>query len=154
AVAIYRLRRTVEKKLPPAHRRRKQLKDISTSAKRILKLLGVDKAESIASGVRIGSNLHPTAITDVLIALYRIGVQRRPETANISATERRRAWSQAPWAPPLSKYTPPIVPEALMVPTNVKLLPGTSMVVKTPWSSRKPCPLPASYAERHRHQSA
>src|SRR5262249_45716421 len=89
AVAIYRLRSTVEKqKLPPAHRRRKQLKDISTSARRILKLLGVEKAESIASGVRIGSNLHPTAITDVLTGLYRIGVQRRPETSNISAPER------------------------------------------------------------------
>jgi len=88
-VAIYGLRKTVEKqKFPPAHRRRKRLKDISTSARRILKLLGVDKAESIASGVRIGSNLHPTAITDVLIALYRIGVQRRPDTSNISATER------------------------------------------------------------------
>jgi hypothetical protein len=88
-VAIYGLRRTVEKqKLPLPHRRRKQLKDISTSARRILKLLGIDKAELIAGGVRIGSNLHPTAITDVLTGLYTIGVQRRPEMSNISATER------------------------------------------------------------------
>jgi hypothetical protein len=79
AVGIYRLRKTVEKhKFPPAHRQRNQLKDISTAARRLLKLLGVDKAESIAGGVHIGSNIHLTATACVLTDLYRVGVQRRP----------------------------------------------------------------------------
>jgi len=89
AVAIYRFRKTVEKqKIPQAHQRRKQLEHISTSGRRILKLLGVDNAETIASGVRIGSNLHPTTTTAVLIGLYKVGAQRRPEKSAIGAEER------------------------------------------------------------------
>ena len=77
SVATYRLRKAVEKqKIPQPHQRRKQLEDISTSGRRILKLLGVDKAETIASGVRIRSNLHPTTTTMVLIGLYKVGAQR------------------------------------------------------------------------------
>ena len=89
AVAIYRFRETVEKqKFPRAHQRRKRLEDISTAARELLKLLGVDKAESIAGGVRIGSNLHPTATAYVLIDLYRVGVQRRPQKSTTDAAER------------------------------------------------------------------
>jgi hypothetical protein len=86
-VAIYRLRKTVEKqKFPPAHKGRDQLKAISTSGRRILKLLGVNKPESIGRGVDIGV-LHPTATTSVLTGLYKVGVQRRPEQLT-SADER------------------------------------------------------------------
>src|SRR5260370_15611474 len=67
AVATYRLRKTVERQeFPTPHEQRKQLRDISTSARRVLRLLGVTKAESIAGSVHIGSNLHPTATTYVL----------------------------------------------------------------------------------------
>jgi hypothetical protein len=89
AVAIYRLRKVVQKqKFPRAHERRKQLKDTSTTARRLLKLLGVERAETIASGVHIASNLHPTTTTAVLIGLYKVGAQRRPEKSAIGAHER------------------------------------------------------------------
>jgi hypothetical protein len=89
AVETYRLRKSAQKqKIPQAHQRRKQLEDISTSGRRILKLLGVDNAETIASGVRIGSNLYPTTTTEVLIGLYKVGAQRRPEKSAIGAEER------------------------------------------------------------------
>src|SRR6516165_8691518 len=89
AVETYRLRKRAQKqKIPQAHQRRKQLEDISTSGRRILKLLGVDNAETIARGVRIGSNLHPTTTTAVLIGLYKVGAQRRPEKSAIGAVER------------------------------------------------------------------
>jgi hypothetical protein len=88
-VAIYRLRKAIEKqKFPLAHERREQLTGISTSGRRILKLLGVDKPETIASGVQILSNLHPTTTTAVLIGLYKVGAQRRPEKSAIGAGER------------------------------------------------------------------
>jgi hypothetical protein len=89
AVETYRLRKRARKqKIPQAHQRRKQLEDISTSGRRILKLLGVDNAETIASGVGLGSNLHPTTNTEVLIGLYKVGAQRRPEKSAIGARER------------------------------------------------------------------
>jgi hypothetical protein len=88
AVAIYRLRKTVEKqKFPKAYQRRKQLKDISTAATRVLELLGVDKAESIAGSVPIEANLHPITTTCILTGLYRVGAKRRPEKSTTSAAE-------------------------------------------------------------------
>src|SRR5262249_16345960 len=88
AVAIYRLRKTVEKqKFPQPHQQRKHLEGIGTAARRLLKLLGVDKAESIA-GDPIGSNLHPVATACVLTGLYRVGVQRRPQKSTTGAAER------------------------------------------------------------------
>lgn len=89
AVEIYGLRKVVQKqKLPRTHEQRKQLEDMSTTARRLLKLLGVERAETIASGVRIGSNLHPTTTSEVLIGLYKVGAQRRPEKSAIGAEER------------------------------------------------------------------
>jgi hypothetical protein len=86
AVATYRLRKTVERQeFPMPHEQRKRLRDISTSARRVLRLLGVNEPESIAGGVHIGSNLHPTATTYVLTALHRVGVQRRSKEATIDA---------------------------------------------------------------------
>jgi hypothetical protein len=88
AVAVYRLRETVEKqKFPQAHQHRKQLEGIGKAARRLLKLLGVDKAESVSGSVHIGSNLHPTATAYVLTGLYRVGTQRRPGKL-ASANER------------------------------------------------------------------
>jgi hypothetical protein len=88
AVGTYRLRKTVERQeFPTPHEQRKRLRDISTSARRVLRLLGVNEPESIAGGVAIGSNLHPTATTSVLTGLYRVSVQRRPEKLT-SAGER------------------------------------------------------------------
>src|SRR5262249_62396490 len=82
AVEIYGLRKVVQKqKLPRTHEQRKQLEDMSTTARRLLKLLGVERAETIASGVRIGSNLHPTTTSE-------FGAQRRPEKSAIGAEER------------------------------------------------------------------
>ena len=99
SVATYRLRKAVEKqKIPQPHQRRKQLEDISTSGRRILKLLGVDKAETIASGVRIGSNLHPTTTTVVLIGLYKVGAQRYGralQEAKRALQEAKRALQEA-----------------------------------------------------------
>jgi hypothetical protein len=88
AVATYRLRKTVERQeFPMPHEQNKRLRNISTSARRVLRLLGVKEPDSIARGVRIGSDLHPTATTTVLTSLYRVGVQRRPEKLT-SADER------------------------------------------------------------------
>jgi hypothetical protein len=85
----YHLRKTIEKQqFPLPHEQRKRLEDIGTSARRVLKLLGVNKAELIAGGVGVGSTLHPTVTTCLLTGLYRVGVERRPEKATIGAQER------------------------------------------------------------------
>jgi hypothetical protein len=87
ASGIYWLRKSVEKQLAPKHTQQKHLNSISTSARRLLALLGVNEPKSVAGGVRRGS-LHPTATTSLLMGLYRVAIERRPATATASADER------------------------------------------------------------------
>src|SRR5262249_14501895 len=87
AAGIFHLRKVVEQqKFPRAHERRDQLEGISTLASRLLALLGVNEPKSVADGVRRGT-VHPTA-TSLLMWLYRVAVERRPETATATADER------------------------------------------------------------------
>ena len=89
ASAIYWLRKSVEKQqFAPKHTQQKHLNSISTSARRLLALLGVNEPKSVAGGVHGWSNLHPTATTSLLIELYRVAVERRPATATASADGR------------------------------------------------------------------
>src|SRR5262245_61772689 len=110
ASTIYELRKLVEPQFPLPHEHQSRLKRISTSAKRLLALLGINDAKSVARGVyprveiRIDKattpptvttvpaelpqvTIHPTA-TLLLTWLYRVAVDRRPATANVSADER------------------------------------------------------------------
>jgi hypothetical protein len=86
---VYELRKLAEKQqIPlPHHQQRKRFNSISTSARRLLALLGINDPISVAGGVRRGS-IHPIAITSLLIGLYRVAVERRPATATASAEER------------------------------------------------------------------
>lgn len=86
AAQVYRLRKLVEKQQHVPNR--KHLHSINTSARRILKLLGVDDAKSVKDGVPRGS-MPPTA-TYLLIQLYSVGVERRRATAHVDADERMR----------------------------------------------------------------
>jgi hypothetical protein len=86
AAGIFHLRKAVEQqKFPRAHERRDQLEDISTLARRLLGLLGVNEPKSVADGVQ--GSVHPTA-TSLLTWLYRVAVERRPATATASAEQR------------------------------------------------------------------
>jgi len=110
ASTIYELRKLVEPQFLLPHKHQSRLKRISTSAKRLLALLGINDAKSVARGVyprveiRIDKattpptvttvpaelpqvTIHPTA-TLLLTWLYRVAVDRRPATANVSADER------------------------------------------------------------------
>jgi hypothetical protein len=86
---VYELRKLAEKQqIPlPRHQQRKRFNSISASAKRLLALLGVSEAKSVAKGVPPGTKLHPTATTNLMIELYRVAGERRP-TATGSAYER------------------------------------------------------------------
>jgi hypothetical protein len=86
ASQAYRLRKLVEKRRHGLPNRVRQLNSISTSARRVLKLLGVKDANSVAEGVLRGS-IHPTA-TSLLTQLYSVAVERRPATASLGAEER------------------------------------------------------------------
>jgi hypothetical protein len=85
ASAIYWLRKSVG--LLPKHTQQKHLNRISTSARRLLALLGVNEPKSVAGGVRQGP-IHPIATTSLLMELYRVALKRRPATATASADER------------------------------------------------------------------
>src|SRR5262245_926834 len=110
ASTIYELRKLVEPQFPLPHEHQSRLKRISTSAKRLFALLGINDAKSVARGVyprgeiRIDKattpptvtivpaelpqvTIHPTA-TLLLAWLYRVAVDRRPATANVGAHER------------------------------------------------------------------
>ena len=109
ASSIYELRKLVEPQFTLPHEHQSRLKRISTSAKRLLALLGINDAKSVARGVnpreiRIDKattpptvtivpselpqvTIHPTA-TLLLTWLYRVAVDRRPATANVGAHER------------------------------------------------------------------
>jgi hypothetical protein len=111
ASTIYELRKLVEPQFPLPHEHQSRLKRISISAKRLLALLGINDAKSVARGIyprvqiRINKattpptvttdpaelpphvTIHPTA-TLLLTWLYRVAVDRRPATANVGAHER------------------------------------------------------------------
>jgi hypothetical protein len=111
ASTIYELRKLVEPQFPLPHEHQSRLKRISTSAKRLLALLGINDAKSVARGIyprvqiRINKattpptvttdpaelppqvTIHPTA-TLLSTWLYRVAVDRRPATANVGAGER------------------------------------------------------------------
>jgi len=86
---VYELRKLAEKqRLPlPQHQQRERCNSVSASAKRLLALLGVSEAKSVAKGVPPGTKLHPTATTNLMIELYRVAGERRP-TDTGSAYER------------------------------------------------------------------
>jgi hypothetical protein len=111
ASTIYELRKLVEQQFPHPHEHQSRLKRISISAKHLLALLGINDAKSVARGIyprveiRINKattpptvttepaelppqvTIHPTA-TLLSTWLYRVAVDRRPATANVSAGER------------------------------------------------------------------
>ena len=80
----YRFRRLIEKqRFPTEDQKQKQLKGISASAKRLLKLLGVTNSESVASAVTLADlgsiKFHSVTTTSILTGLYRVAVERRPQ---------------------------------------------------------------------------
>jgi hypothetical protein len=87
ASQIYRLRKSVEKQFPLPHEQQKGLNGISASARGLLRLLGVNEAESVAKGVRRGS-LRRTVAQILIPSLYCVALERRPATATAGADER------------------------------------------------------------------
>jgi hypothetical protein len=92
AAGIYRLRKSIEKQgFPSASEKWERLEDISVSARRLLKLLGVKKPEDVAEGLGhpgLGHPLHSVTTTDVLTGLYRVALQRRPSRGAVDAWEQ------------------------------------------------------------------
>ena len=109
---IYELVKLVEKQqFPLPHQQREHLNRISTSAKHLLALLGINDAKSVACGIspsveiRVNKvtipptvTIHPAELPPtvtihstanlLLTWLYRAAVGRRPATANVGAGER------------------------------------------------------------------
>ncbi len=82
ASGIYRLRISVEERgFPSEHQKWEQLKSISGSAKRLLKLLVIGKPKDLALGVVpvLSLPLHSVTTTDLVTRLYRVAVERRPQ---------------------------------------------------------------------------
>jgi hypothetical protein len=88
ASQVYRRRKLVEQQQRVLPNRVTRLKSISTSARGILKLLGVNDPTSVA--VSVGpESIHPIA-TYLLPRFYSIGAERRPAAVHIGADERLR----------------------------------------------------------------
>jgi hypothetical protein len=84
ASGVYRLRISItEQGFPNEHQTWEQLKGISVSAKRLLKLLGITDPKSVAKAVTLADlgsiKFHPVTTTSILTGLYRVAVERRPQ---------------------------------------------------------------------------
>jgi hypothetical protein len=86
ASGAYRLRKLVEKQQRGLPNRVKHLNRISASAKRVVNLLGINDANSVAADVSPWS-IHPI-VPYLVTRLYSVAVERRPATARVGADER------------------------------------------------------------------
>lgn len=92
ASGIYRLRISIEEQgFPSEYQKREQLKSISVSATRLLKLLGVTDPKSVAKAVTLADlaaiKFHAVTTTSILTGLYRVAVERRPQI-EVDASDR------------------------------------------------------------------
>ncbi len=89
AAEIYKLRR-MPQDFPRPFEERERLVDIGTATKRLLALLGIEDPQSVAVNplARGMGTLHPVVSKHLLIELFRVAAERRPETATLSADQR------------------------------------------------------------------